>query len=105
MRELDFTLSGQKLAKQGDFSGITAGSKGYLKCRFAAEDNDWRMAKKVAIFGDTVLVKLDANGECMVPDEMTDRKSFKVKVAGERTLPGGNTVRMMTNAVLIEQVV
>ncbi len=105
MRVLQFALKEQKLLKQGDFSGITAGSRGYLKCCFAAEDNDWRMAKKVAVFGDGVLVKLDGSGECMVPDEMTDRKSFKVKVAGERTLPGGKTVRMMTNAVLIEQVV
>lgn len=105
MRVLEFSLKEQKLLKQGDFSGIAAGSRGYLKCHFAAEDNDWRLAKKVAVFGDGMLVKLDANGECMVPDEMADRKSFKVKVAGERAMPGGNTVRMMTNAVLVEQVV
>lgn len=31
MRRLLFSVDGQHLAKQGDFSGITAGSKGYLK--------------------------------------------------------------------------
>lgn len=31
MRRLLFSVDGQHIAKQGDFSGITAGSKGYLK--------------------------------------------------------------------------
>lgn len=40
MRRLLFSVDGQHLAKQGDFSGITAGSKGYLKCCFGVDSSD-----------------------------------------------------------------
>ena len=103
MRVLNFRLKGQSLQKTGDFSGIMAGSKGYLKCRFRADDTDWSMAKKVAIFCDELYVALDASGECMVPDKATEGKSFKVQMAGQVTGPGGS-VRMLTNPVLVEQV-
>lgn len=103
MRVLNFKLKGQTLQKMGDFSTIMAGSKGYLKCRFRADDTDWSTAKKVAIFCDGLYVALDRNGECMVPDGATEGKSFKVQVAGETEGPGG-TVRMLTNPVLVEQV-
>lgn len=32
MRMLKFAVEGQQLAKRGDFAGVTAGSKGYLRC-------------------------------------------------------------------------
>lgn len=31
MRMLKFAVEGQQLAKRGDFAGVTAGSKGYLR--------------------------------------------------------------------------
>ena len=34
MRMLNFTVDGQRLKKEGDFSGIRAGSVNYLKCQF-----------------------------------------------------------------------
>ena len=34
MRELDFLVEGQRLTKNGDFSGIVKGSQQYLKCKF-----------------------------------------------------------------------
>lgn len=99
MRRLLFTVDGQNLRKAGDFTGITAGSKGYLCCHFGTTDYDWLGAKKVAVFNDETAVALDGSMECMVPDEVTDGKSFKVQLIGQR----GN-VRLKTGAVLIEQV-
>ena len=99
MRRLLFTVDGQSLRKAGDFSGITAGSRGYLCCHFGTADYDWLGAKKVAVFNDKAAVALDGSMECMVPDEVTDDRSFKVQLIGQR-----GTVRMTTNAVLIEQV-
>lgn len=99
MRRLLFIVEGQNLRKAGNFSGITAGSKGYLCCNFGTADYDWLGAKKVAVFNDTEAVALDGSMECIVPDGVTDGKSFKVQLVGQR-----GTVRMTTNAVLIEQV-
>ena len=100
MRELTFAVDGLRLAKNGDFGGITAGSKGYLRCRFETGSDEWLGAKKIAVFNEEYPVALDARGECSVPDEVTDGKSFKVYLAGQN----GRT-RMLTNPVLIEQVV
>ena len=38
MRMLKFAVEGQQLAKRGDFAGVTAGSKGYLRCHFEQSD-------------------------------------------------------------------
>lgn len=100
MRVLKFEVNGQTLKKNGDFSGIMAGSKGYLKCGLQLSDNDWRHARKVMVFNGEYAVAVNADYECRVPDEVTDAKSFKVQLVGQT----GQT-RMMTNPVLIEQVV
>ena len=84
MRRLLFTVDGQNLQKAGDFSGITAGSKGYLCCHFGTADYDWVSAKKVAVFNGNDAVPLDNSMECMVPDGATDGKSFKVQLIGQR---------------------
>ena len=44
MRMLKFAVEGQQLAKRGDFAGVTAGSKGYLRCHFEQSDPEWLMA-------------------------------------------------------------
>ena len=98
MRTLIFAVDGQKLAKDGDFTGIAAGSKGYLKCRFELA-GDWAKAKKIALFNGEYPVAVDSFGECLVPDEVTDGRSFKVRLAGQ-----SGKMRMLTNQVLIEQV-
>lgn len=99
MRVLRFRVDGLTLVKQGDFAGIAAGTKGYLRCRFEAKDADWAGAKKIAVFNDEYAEPLDSAGECRVPDEVTDGKSFKVYLAGQN-----GSSRMVTNRVLIEQV-
>ena len=88
MRTLPFTVEGQTLRKDGDFGGIISGSKGYLRCRLKIADND-----------DEYAMAVNADFECMVPDEVTDGRSFKVQLIGQT----GKT-RMKTNPVLIEQV-
>ena len=98
MRRLLFSVDGQHLTKQGDFSGITAGSKGYLKCCFGVDSSDWRGAKKVALFNEAYAVAVDEALECNVPDEVTGGKSFKVRLIGQK-----GTMRVTTNAVLVEQ--
>lgn len=70
MRKLMFAVEGQKLSKQGDFSGIMAGSKGYLRCHVQLRDNDWLYAKKVMVFNDEYAVALNADFECTVPDDV-----------------------------------
>ena len=40
MRVLNFKVSGQSLSKNGDFSGIVAGTKGYLRLSFDF-DPEW----------------------------------------------------------------
>lgn len=99
MRKLTFAVTGQKLSKEGDFSGITAGSKGYLCCKVKTTDPDWMRAKKVLLFDEEYAVAVGTDGECTVPDEVTDGKSFKLRLIGQC----GKT-RMMTNPILIEQV-
>ena len=53
MRMLKFAVEGQQLAKRGDFAGVTAGSKGYLRCHFEQSDPEWLMAKKIAVSQST----------------------------------------------------
>lgn len=99
MRMLNFTVEGQRLKKEGDFSGITAGSKGYLYCKVKTTDPDWMRAKKVLLFDEEYAVAVGANGECTVPDEVTDSRSFKLRLIGQC-----GKILMMTNPILIEQV-
>lgn len=99
MRVLNFEVYGQNLKKIGDFSGIVSGTKGYLKCHANFADNDWKRALKVAVFDETYLVPM-YDDSCMVPYEVSDKRSFKMSIVGKN----GDMV-IKTNQVLIEQVV
>ena len=63
------------------------------------DSSDWRGAKKVALFNETCAVAVDEALECCVPDEVTGGKSFKVRLIGQK-----GTMRVTTNAVLVEQI-
>lgn len=86
MRNLNFKVSGQKLSKEGDFDNIVVGSKGYLNACFAF-DSEWKGFAKVAVFesnnSDEIPVKIGANGECVIPDSVTDGAYIYVKVVGK----------------------
>jgi len=99
MRTLQFKVAGQKLSKDGDFSGIVAGTKGYLQTAYNF-DGEWDGCRKVAVF-----VRYDkkypapiVNGRCAVPDEITGYKCWKVYLIGER-----NGYRITTNEVEVKQ--
>lgn len=62
------------------------------------DSSDWRGAKKVALFNEAYAVAVDEALECDVPDEVTGSKSFKVRLIGQK-----GTMRVTTNAVLVEQ--
>ena len=49
MRILQFKVTGQNLSKDGDFSGIVAGTKGYLYTAYNF-DGEWDGCKKAAVF-------------------------------------------------------
>ena len=98
MRRLLFSVSGQSLRKEGNFAGVIAGTKGYLRCHFGMAEQDWLGAKKIALFNDQYPAAVNDAGECMVPDEVTDGKSIKVALIGQN-----GVTRIKTNPVLIEQ--
>ena len=49
MRILQFQINGQKLSKDGDFSGLIAGTKGYLYVAYNF-DREWDGCRKAAVF-------------------------------------------------------
>lgn len=49
MRILQFKVTGQNLSKDGDFSSIVAGTRGYLQTAYNF-DGEWDGCKKAAVF-------------------------------------------------------
>lgn len=87
MRNLDFIVDGQKLARDPlcDFTGIAAGSKGYLHARFRFS-KEWSGCKKVAVFtckGKPYPVGLKDN-MCEIPAEALTASAVQVHVVGRR---------------------
>jgi hypothetical protein len=86
VRTLKFSIDKQILTKQGDFTGLVAGSKGYLQAQFSFSA-DWAGHRKVAVFtandGTEYNEPIEA-GLCRVPDDVAACASFKVHVVGRR---------------------
>lgn len=105
MRELKFTVNKQKLSKDGDYSHIVKGSKSYLKCCVTFDDNDWIKYRKIAVFFDDnkkeYARKIEPDGTCNVPDEVTDGSYFKMKIVG--VLPTDTDKRIYTTTEVISQ--
>ena len=100
MRVLKFKVDKQRLKKGGDFSHIIAGSKGYLRASFDFSE-DWGECKKVAAFYDSKMNEHAVaiiNGECSVPDEVTDSNKFYVRVVGS-----GEDYRVKTGLFMVRQ--
>ena len=93
MRVLDFIVSGQTLTKDPlcDFSGIAAGSQGYLFARFRFS-KDWTGCKKAALFTDSkgkeYPVGLKDN-MCEIPADALTGRSVRVMIVG-RSRTGSN---------------
>lgn len=104
MRTLNFKINGQRLSKDGDFSNIIKGTKGYLKCAFKTDDKDWINCRIIAVFEtpnyeDAVVLKAD--NTCVIPDKITDSDYFRLHVVGTKT--GDNNYMIITNKELISQ--
>lgn len=103
MRVLEFKIDGQKLQRVGDFSHVARGTKNYLCCKFTfVDDVDWRDCVLVAAFENqygvesAVLVGDDLT--CLIPDDITDSKYFKIRLIG-----AADKKRITTNKELISQ--
>lgn len=88
MRILQFVADGQRLKKQTDcdFSGLVAGSEGYLRAKFTFSD-EWLGCKKAASFwvGSQEYAKLlDDDNSCVIPAEALIGALFEVSVVGAK---------------------
>lgn len=87
MRILEFIASGQTLSRAPhcDFTGIVAGSKGYLYACFHFS-REWAGCKKVAVFtckGKEYPAGLDFN-MCEIPAEALAGTNVQVRLVGRR---------------------
>ena len=104
MRILEFDVKKQRLIKKPgcDFSGLVAGSVGYLRAKFYFSENEWgNCSDKIARFfidKDEHAVRLDESNGCVIPHEVLTGKKFKVSVLG--VAPG---YKIETNDVTVRQ--
>lgn len=99
MRTLQCKVTGQSLSKDGDFSGIVAGTKGYLRMAFNF-NSEWDGCKKATVFShhDKEQAFPVVNNGCNVPDEMAQYNRWTVRLIGER-----EGYRITTNEVGVRQ--
>lgn len=101
MRTLEFNVNGQRLSKTGNFSGIVRGSTNYLKCAFNFTDSDWNKCKIGIVFeyrGIEHVVIMGNDRAVVVPPDISDKKSFRVRVVGIK-----DNYKLSTNKVLVNQ--
>lgn len=104
MKNLKFIVDGQAIGPDPscDFSGIVAGTKGYLQAEFLF-DKEWDGTAKVAEFcrynnsGPAVPVIVKGN-TCMVPEEVLGCRYWSVRVFGKR-----KDFRIVTNKYTVRQ--
>ena len=89
MRVLEFKVDRQTISKQPgcDFSGLVAGSNGYLRAKFNFVGPEWEGTDKLAAFWISDRkhgVALDENDECDIPSQVLVATEFRVQVIGRR---------------------
>lgn len=102
LRTLKFRITGQKIEKDPsyDFSGLVAGTKGYLRAEFQF-DQEWTGCRKAAVFmrlGKGYSVPI-INGACEIPEEALTYKYWDLRVVGEKA----SGYRITTGKVKVEQ--
>lgn len=108
MRTLEFEVSQQKLKKKPgcDFSGIVAGTSGYLRAKFHFSE-DWDGCKKVASFFDMenneFCVLLDNYNACDIHEDALNSEFFEVTVTGAMKNPNGSVRKITTNKMKVKQ--
>lgn len=104
MRILEFNVLKQRLTKTPgcDFSGLVAGSVGYLRAKFNFHEEDWdKCSTRLARFwlnGKEHAKVLDENGCCDIPNEVVIGSKFEVSVLG--AAPG---YKIETNKITVRQ--
>lgn len=104
MRILEFNVAKQRISKKQDcdFSGLVAGSVGYLYAKFYFSENEWnKCTDKVARFwiGEQECAKrLGEDNTCVIPPEVLTGKRFEVSVIGV-----GTDYKIETNKVNVRQ--
>lgn len=104
MRILEFEIKKQRLMKKStcDFSGLIAGSVGYLQAKFHFSDSEWsKCTDRVARFwldNEEHAVLLSEDNCCTIPSEVLTGSKFEVSVIG--AAPG---YRIETNKINVRQ--
>lgn len=104
MRILEFNVSKQRLTKKidCDFSGLVAGSVGYLKSVFHFSDGEWnKCSMKIARFWIDELeyaVLLDEQNSCTIPSEVLTGNKFEVSIVG-----AASGYKIETNKISVRQ--
>lgn len=102
-RTLEFDVKRQRLTKNRDcdFSGLVAGTVGYLRAKFNFSPFEWLGCKKAASFwidGTEYAVLLEDDDTCTIPHEALTGDRFYVSVLGAKT-----GYRIETSKVKVKQ--
>ena len=104
MRILEFNVAKQRITKKQDcdFSGLVAGSVGYLHAKFHFSENEWnRCTDKIARFWigeQEYATLLGDDNACVIPTEVLTGKRFEVSVLG-----AADGYRIETNKINVRQ--
>ena len=104
MRTLEFNVNKQRLTKRlsCDFSGLVAGSVGYLQAKFYFSEDEWdKCTTKIASFWineKEQAIRLDETNSCVIPPEVLTGSKFEVSVIG--AAPG---YKIKTNRINVRQ--
>ena len=101
MRTLKFIITAQNIQKDPDcdFTGIVAGTQGYLQAEFLFSQ-EWQGCRMAAIFScmRKEYPQPIKNGSCVIPAEALEWDNFGVRVVGQR-----DSYRITTNEVKVKQ--
>ena len=104
MRKLEFDVNKQRITKNKncDFSGLVAGTVGYLSASFNFTSSEWNscaiLISRFWLDGREYAEQLDGTNCCHVPPEVLTGRKFEVSVLG--VSPG---YRIETNRVSVRQ--
>ena len=101
MRTLKFIITAQSIQKDPDcdFTGIVAGTQGYLRAEFSVSE-EWAGCRMAAVFSSLgkEYPRPVIEGECEIPKEALTWDNFGVRVVGQR-----ENYRITTNEIKIKQ--
>lgn len=101
MRTLKFIITDQAITKDPDcdFTGIVAGTEGYLRAEFSVS-GEWAGCRMAAVFSSLgkEYPQPIKDGSCVIPAEALEWDNFGVRVVGQR-----DGYRITTNEVKVKQ--